>query len=55
MNEGGVILWHDYHNDWPGVIKYLNELSMKMNLVRITGTSLVYFKNMRHYYEGTNN
>ncbi len=46
--DGGTILWHDYQQDWPGVIRALNELRAKdsacANLRRIEGTSLVMLK-----------
>ncbi|MDQ3116325.1 MAG: class I SAM-dependent methyltransferase [Verrucomicrobiota bacterium] len=45
---GGTILWHDYQQDWPGVIRALNELQQNdsacANLRRIEGTSLVMLK-----------
>jgi predicted O-methyltransferase YrrM len=43
--DGGIILWHDYHQDWPGVIAGLNELYQAnlafSTLRRIEGTTLV--------------
>ncbi|MHC4668647.1 MAG: class I SAM-dependent methyltransferase [Planctomycetota bacterium] len=43
----GVVLWHDYVPAWPGVIRYLDELSARLPLVRIEGTSLVYLDRRR--------
>lgn len=46
--HGATILWHDYQQDWPGVIRALNELQQTKanyaNLQRIEGTSLVMLK-----------
>ncbi|MBA3961640.1 MAG: class I SAM-dependent methyltransferase [Chthoniobacterales bacterium] len=46
--ENAVILWHDYQQDWPGVIRALNELQQSnpacRSLTRIEGTSLVMLK-----------
>lgn len=45
---GGVILWHDYQQDWPGVIRALNEARRDnpacASLSRVEGTSLVILK-----------
>ncbi len=45
---GAILLWHDYQQDWPGVIRALNELQQDnpefANLQRIEGTSLVMLK-----------
>jgi len=42
---GAIILWHDYQQDWPGVIRALNEAKATnpacSSLGRIEGTSLV--------------
>ncbi|MDQ3198590.1 MAG: class I SAM-dependent methyltransferase [Verrucomicrobiota bacterium] len=46
--EGAIILWHDYQQDWPGVIQALNEAKQLdpacHGLSRIEGTSLVMLK-----------
>ncbi len=46
--EGAIILWHDYQQDWPGVIRALNELQQSnpecAGLQRIEGTTLVILK-----------
>jgi predicted O-methyltransferase YrrM len=51
LEEGGLILWHDYrgpHGETRGVYDYLNELSRRLPLVRLANTSLVaYRKGMR--------
>jgi predicted O-methyltransferase YrrM len=46
VKQGGVVIWHDY-GIWAGVTKALEEIEIndKMNLVNISGTSLVYWKN----------
>ncbi|MHC4973663.1 MAG: class I SAM-dependent methyltransferase [Planctomycetota bacterium] len=41
LAPGGIILWHDYRPAWPGVLRYLDERSRDLPLVRIQGTSLV--------------
>ena len=47
-SDSAVILWHDYQQDWPGVIRALNELQQKdaacAGMVKIEGTSLVMLK-----------
>ncbi len=47
-SENAIILWHDYQQDWPGVIRGLNELRQTdaacASLMRIEGTSLVMLK-----------
>ena len=43
LNKGGVIVWHDYGASWPGVYKYLNELSKRKKLRNIEGTELVVY------------
>ncbi len=44
-SNGAIILWHDYQQDWPGVIRALNEFRQShpacAELARIEGTSLV--------------
>lgn len=37
---GGVILWHDYSRWWPGVQRVLDNLSRRLPVFRIAGTSL---------------
>ncbi|MEW4568950.1 class I SAM-dependent methyltransferase [Tautonia sp. JC769] len=37
---GGVIIWHDYSRWWPGVQKVLDDLSTRLPVFRIAGTSL---------------
>lgn len=47
-SENAIILWHDYQQDWPGVIRALNEFQQTeaacADMVRIEGTSLVILK-----------
>lgn len=40
LSDNGVILWHDYSPNCPGVFKYLNELASMHSIVHIEGTSL---------------
>lgn len=46
--DNGIILWHDYQQDWPDVIRGLNELAETnpalAGLQRIEGTTLVILK-----------
>ena len=39
----GAVMWHDYTPPWPGVVRYLNELSARFPLWHIRGTSLVVY------------
>lgn len=41
LSRGGVMVWHDYTPNWMGVWRYLNELSDRMELKNIIGTTLV--------------
>ena len=45
-DRGGIIFWHDYQPDWPGVIRALNELQRSEHrlagLVHLEGTTLAY-------------
>ena len=41
LADDAVVLWHDYTPVWPGVIRWLDELSRELPLVRIAGTNLV--------------
>ena len=36
----GVIVWDDYDPSWPDVVRFLNQLARKVNLIWIYGTSL---------------
>lgn len=40
LEEKAVIMWHDYTPFYPGVFRYLNELSEKLSLFHIEGTAL---------------
>jgi hypothetical protein len=44
LKAGGVVVWQDYGTFWPGVYEYLVELSSRLPLVHIAGTSLVVYK-----------
>jgi hypothetical protein len=40
---GGCIIWHDYHRDLPGVVRYLDELVLQNRpLVHVQGTRIVF-------------
>lgn len=41
LSPKGIILWHDFDPNCPGVYRYLCELSAKKQLVQIQETSLV--------------
>lgn len=49
VSPNGLIMWHDYQPDWPGVIEYLEQLYGRggkfLNLRNISNTSLVYLRN----------
>lgn len=42
LSPDGCILWHDYRLEFPGIIRYLNELGRQHRLVHIADTSMVY-------------
>ena len=44
LRAGGVIVWQDYGTVWPGVYQYLVELSSRLPLVHIAGSSLVIYE-----------
>lgn len=41
MNTKGIVMWHDFTPNCPGVYKYLSQLSATKDLVHIAGTQLV--------------
>lgn len=41
VRPGGLVLWHDYSPECPGVFQALNELAQRLPLVHIEGTTLV--------------
>lgn len=41
---GGLIFWHDYKQQCPGVFQYLNELSKEKKIYHIADTNLVVYK-----------
>ncbi len=43
LGENGMILWHDFTPQWPGVYRYLSELDLQLPLVHIEGTTLVMY------------
>jgi predicted O-methyltransferase YrrM len=38
---GGLVLWHDYSPECPGVFRALNQLARRLPLVHVEGTTLV--------------
>ena len=46
LAPGGILLWHDYRGSHQaaGVYRALNELARTLNLRRIAGTSLVFYR-----------
>jgi predicted O-methyltransferase YrrM len=53
---GGTIVWHDYIQHWPGVMRTLNELFVSRpalaGMKHVAGTSLVYVK-VSHGFDGS--
>ena len=45
VRPGGLVLWHDYSPESPGVFQALNELARRHPLMHIQGTTLVAFRN----------
>ena len=45
LAPGGVLLWHDYSPDRPGVFQYLNELASKQQVANIVETTLGFYVN----------
>jgi len=41
VRPGGLVLWHDYSPECPGVFRALNELAQQVPLVHLRGTTLV--------------
>jgi predicted O-methyltransferase YrrM len=41
VRPGGLVLWHDYSPECPGVFRALNELARRVALVHVEGTTLV--------------
>ena len=44
VRPGGLVLWHDYSPDRPGVFRALNELAARLPLVHVRGTTLVAYR-----------
>lgn len=44
IRPGGLILWHDYDEHWPGLMRSLNELSKTRKLYHYLGTSIVLYR-----------
>jgi predicted O-methyltransferase YrrM len=45
IRPGGLVLWHDYSPECPGVFRALNELGARLPLVHVDGTTLVAYRN----------
>ena len=41
VRPGGLVLWHDYSPECPGVFRALNELARRVTLMHVQGTTLV--------------
>lgn len=41
---GGLVLWHDYSPECPGVFRALNELATRLPLILLQGTTLVAYR-----------
>jgi hypothetical protein len=41
VRPGGLVLWHDYSPECPGVFRALNKLARRLPLVHVEGTTLV--------------
>ncbi len=44
IKPGGLILWHDYTPDCPGVFRVLNRLARRLPLMHVAGTALVAYR-----------
>ncbi len=44
VRPGGLVLWHDYSPECPGVFRALNRLAARLPLVHIQGTTLVAYR-----------
>lgn len=45
LSEAGILLWHDFDPNCPGVYRYLCELSTTYPLIHIEGTQLAILRN----------
>lgn len=43
LAPNGVIVWHDFTPNWPGIYRYLNELSQTLPLIHISETNLAIY------------
>jgi hypothetical protein len=44
VKPGGMVLWHDYSPDCPGVFAVLNQLAARLPLMHVAGTTLVAYR-----------
>src|SRR5690606_750981 len=47
VSPTGVVVWHDYMEGWPGVVRAVDELLPTCCIYHIAGTSLAVFDNAR--------
>ena len=47
VRPGGLVLWHDYSPECPGVFRALNQLARDLPLVHVEGTTLVAHRRTR--------
>jgi hypothetical protein len=47
VRPGGLVLWHDYSPECPGVFRALNDLTSRLSLFHIRGTTLVAHRSPR--------
>jgi hypothetical protein len=46
LDRGGIIVWQDYGATWEDIFRYLVELSRRLSLVHVAGTSLVVYRSI---------
>lgn len=44
IRPGGMVLWHDYSPECPGVFRALNELAARLPLAHLAGTTMVAYR-----------
>jgi hypothetical protein len=44
VSEDGVVAWHDYASDYPGVHRHLHELGRQREVVWIVGTRVAFMR-----------
>ena len=51
LKEDGILIWHDYTPNCPGVFTYLNELAKTYPILHIDKTTLAYLKAPKTNYD----